>query len=112
MMVLLAVMDMPREHLDDIEIFFNAFNKALGDYLKEPEYIWHPFLIMMDHKGTNFEALKRVYSENFKKYKMVTCQWHFLHCAEKYLTKCSEAERKSFWAWCMQLCEAHTWKEY
>ena len=58
MMVLLAVMDMLREHLDDIEIFFDTFNKALGDYLKEPEYIWGPFLIMMDHKGTNFGALE------------------------------------------------------
>ena len=67
---------------------------------------------MMDHKGANFEALERVYGENFRKYKAVTCQWHFLHCAEKYLMKCSEDERKSFREWCMQLCEAHTRKEY
>ena len=58
MMVLLAFMDTPREHSDDIEIFFDTFNKAVGDYLKEPEYIWDPFLIMMDHKGANFEALE------------------------------------------------------
>ena len=58
MMVLLAVMDTPREHLDDIEIFFDTFNKALGNYLKEPEYIWDPFPITMDHKGANFEALE------------------------------------------------------
>ena len=112
MMVLLAVMDTPREHSDDIEIFFDTFNKALGDYLNEPEYIWDPFLIMMDHKGANFEALERVYGENFRKYKAVTCQWHFLHCAEKYLAKCSESERKSFRTWCKQLCQAHTRKEY
>ena len=64
-MILLAVMDTPREHSDDIEIFFNTFNEALGDFLKEPEYIWDPFLIMMDHKGANFEALERVYGEDF-----------------------------------------------
>ena len=58
MMVLLAVMDTLREHLDDIEIFFDTFNKALGDYLKQPEYIWDPFLIMMDYKGADFEALE------------------------------------------------------
>ena len=39
MMIMLAVMDMPREHSDDIEIFFDTFNKALGDYLAEPDYI-------------------------------------------------------------------------
>ena len=55
--------------------------------------------IMMDHKGANFEALECVYHENFRKYKAVTCQWHFLHCAEKYLAKCSESERKSFCTW-------------
>ena len=112
MMILLAVMDTPREHSDDIEIFFNTFNEALADYLKEPEYIWDPFLIMMDHKGANFEALERVYGENFRRYRTVTCQWHFLHCAEKYLSKCSESERKSFRQWCMELCLAHTRKEY
>ena len=66
-MLLLAVMDTPREHSDDIKILFDTFNKALGDYLNEPEYIWDPFLIMMDHKGANFEALKRIYCENFRK---------------------------------------------
>ena len=112
MMILLAVMDTPREHSDDIEIFFNTFNEALGDFLNEPEYIWDPFLIMMDHKGANFEALERVYGEDFRRYRTVTCQWHFLHCAEKYLSKCSESERKSFRQWCMELCLAHTRKEY
>ena len=34
----------PQEHSDDIEIFFDTFNKALRDYLNEPEYIWDPFL--------------------------------------------------------------------
>ena len=112
MMLLLAVMDTPSEHSDDIEIFFDTFNRALRDYLNEPEYIWDPFLIMMDHKGANFEALECTYGENFRKYKAVTCQWHFLHCAEKYLAKCSELERKSFHTWCKQLCQAHTLKEY
>ena len=105
-------MDTPREHSDDIEIFFDTFNKALGDYLNEPEYIWNPFLIMMDHKGANFEALEHIYGENFRKYKAVTCQRHLLHCAEKYLAKCLESERKSFRTWCKQLCQAHTRKEY
>ena len=112
MMILLAVIDTPREHSDDIEIFFDTFNQALGDFLNEPEYIWDPFLIMMDDKGANFEALECVYGEDFRRYQTVTCQWHFLHCAEKYLLKCSGSERKSFQQWCMELCLAHTHKEY
>ena len=107
-MLMLAVMDTPREHSDDIEIFFDTFNKAVAEYLKEPEYIWDPYLIMMDHKGANFEALECVNGEDFWKYKTVTCQWHFLHCAEKYITKCSESERVSFHTWCKGLCLSHT----
>ena len=66
MMILLAVMDTPCEHSDDIGIFFDTFNKAVGDYLNEPEYIWDPFLIMMDHKGANFEALEWVYGQEIQ----------------------------------------------
>ena len=106
------VRDMPREHSDDIKIFFDTFNKALGGYLNEPEHIRDPFLIKMDHKEANFEALECIYGENFRKHKAVTCQWHFLHCAEKYLVKYLESERKSFHTWCKQLCQAHTCKEY
>ena len=112
MMMLLAVMDTPREHSDDIEIFFCTFNEALADYLDELEYIWDPFLIMMDHNGANFEALERVFGEYFRQTKAVTCQWHFLHCAEKYLTKCSEDECKNSQILCMQLCEASMHREY
>ena len=57
-MLMLAVMDMPTKTADDIEIFFDTFNKALVDYLEEPEYIWDLYLIVMDHKGANFEALE------------------------------------------------------
>ena len=39
LMLMLAVMDTPTKTADDIEIFFDTFNKALADYLEEPEYI-------------------------------------------------------------------------
>ena len=111
-MLMLAVMDTPTKTVDDIEIFFDTFNKALADYLEEPEYIWDPYLIMMDHKGANFEALERVYGPDFWKAKTVTCQWHFLHCAEKYIMKLSKDARQMFRGWCAALMEAHTKTEY
>ena len=58
LMMMLAVMDTPSENANDIEIFFDTFNKALADYLKEEDYIWDSYLIMMDHKGANFEAIE------------------------------------------------------
>ena len=64
--------------------FFDTFNKALQDYTGDAEYIWDPFLIMMDEKGANFEAIKYVFGHNFHVEKTVTCQFHFMNCAEKY----------------------------
>ena len=58
LMMMLMVMDTPSENANDIEIFFDTFNKALADYLEEEHYIWDPYLIMMDHKGANFEAIE------------------------------------------------------
>ena len=58
LMMILVVMDTPSENANDIEIFFDTFNKALADYLEEEDYIWDPYLIMMDHKGANFEAIE------------------------------------------------------
>ena len=58
LMMMLAVMDTPSENANDIEIFFVTFNKVLADYLEEEHYIWDPYLIMMDHKGANFEAIE------------------------------------------------------
>ena len=112
MMMILAIMDTTHENSDDIEIFFDTFNKALASYLSEPEYIWDPYLIMMDEKGANFEAIERVFGPEFRRTKAVTCQWHFMRCAEAYLTKCSEDERRSFRYWCRELCDAHTKAKY
>ena len=111
-MQILAVMDCPKEDTDNIEIFFDTFNKAMAEYLDEPGYIWDPFLIMMDEKGANFEGITRVFGENFAKAKAVTCQFHFKNCAEKYIVNIPKDKRISFRRLCRQLCRAHTIHEY
>ena len=73
------------EDTANIELFFKTFNEAMGKYLGEPRYISDPFLLMMDEKRANFEAISRVFGENFSKTKAKTCQFHhFRNCAEKY----------------------------
>ena len=108
MMQILAVMDSTGENAENIEIFFDTFNHALAEYIDEPGYIWNPHLIMVDENGANFEAIERVFGHNFTQEKVVTCQFHFFQCAEKYLVNCSLDERKSFRRWCRKLCDAHT----
>ena len=108
MMQILAVMDSTGENADNIEIFFDTFNHALAEYIDIPGYIWNPHLIMVDENGANFEAIERVFGHNFTQDKVVTCQFHFFQCAEKYLVNCSLDERKSFRRWCRKLCDAHS----
>ena len=111
-MVILAIMDTLKEDSDHIELFFDIFTKAVAHYINEPEYIWDPHYIMMDEKGANFEAIERVFGADFRHSKTKTCQWHFMHCAERYLGKVPEIERKKFRRWCRKLCNSHTKPEY
>ena len=63
MMNILAVMECPKEDTFNIVIFFKTFNKALGEYIGDTDYTWNPFLLMMDEKGANFEAIILVFGE-------------------------------------------------
>ena len=56
-MQILAVMECLQEDSTNIELFFKIFNEAMTEYLGEPGYIWDPFLLMMDEKGENFDAI-------------------------------------------------------
>ena len=107
-MQILAVMECPREDTENIELFFRIFNKALCDYLDDDTYVWDPCLLMMDEKGANFEAVSRVFGENFRKTKTVTCQWHFRNCGERYITHLPMDVRLTFRRYCKELCRAHT----
>ena len=64
-MIILSVIECPKENTENIELFFRNFNSALGEYMKEDNYLWDPFLLMVDEKGANFKAISRVYGENW-----------------------------------------------
>ena len=94
------------------ELFFRTFNDAMAEYLNEPGYIWDPCLIMMDEKGANFEAIRRVFGTNFAKTKAKTCQFHFANCGERYISHLPIDYRNTFRNLCRKLCEAYTRDEY
>ena len=111
-MQILAVMECTNEDSKNIEIFFDTFNKALAQYCGEEGYIWDPYLLMMDEKGANFEAITHVFGINFRHTKAVTCQFHFKQCVEIYLVKMPLDERLGFRMLLDALCEAHTIEQY
>ena len=111
-MIILSVMECPKEDTDNIELFFRNFNGALSEYLKEDNYLWDPFLLMVDEKGANFKAISRVFGENWRQTKAVTCQFHFQNCAEHYIQHIPDDEKNYFRRLCRELCGAHTREHY
>ena len=79
----LAIMECPKENSYYVEKFFTLFNQALSEYLGEEGYKWDPAALMMDEAGCNFDAVGKVFGDDFRINKTLTCQFHFKQCAEK-----------------------------
>ena len=79
----LAVMECPKENSYYVEKFFTLFSQALSEYLGEEGYKWDPAALMMDEAGCNFDAVGKVFGDDFRINKTLTCQFHFKQCAEK-----------------------------
>ena len=97
-MMLLAIMEASRENTYYIIKFFELFQDAMRDYLGDGTYEWCPNSIMVDEKGANFQALEKVMGKVFVDKYTMTCQYHFMQCAEEKMQEQNvpEGERSSF----------------
>ena len=113
-MLLLAIMEAPRENTYYITKFFELFRDAMREYLGDESYEWRPDSIMMDEKGANFKALEAVMGKDFVDHYTMTCQYHFKQCAEEKMQakNVPQEERKSFRKLLKILLEASTLPEY
>ena len=108
----LAVMECPKENSYYVEKFFSLFNQALSEYLGEEGYKWDPAALMMDETGCNFDAVDKVFGDEFHINKTLTCQFHFKQCAEKKIQIMKEDEQKTFRKWLSNICTASTVSKY
>ena len=80
----LAVMEVESEDTMNITTFLRTFNDTLHEHSGNPDLVWHPSGFMTDKNGANKIAIGNVFGENMCK-RSVSCQWHFLRCANKQL---------------------------
>ena len=108
----LATMDVERENKQMSVKFFEIFNKVLAEYKGEPGYKFNLSMICCDEAGSNWQAIREVYGEDFYKKKVAGCQWHFKRCAEHQLNKIDPNKSKTFMDAVHELCQASTITEY
>ena len=114
MMIELAIMEAPRENTYYVTKFFELFQEAMREYMKDENYKWEPNSLMMDEAGCNFVAVANVFGEDFVDNFTMSCQYHFKNCAEQKMKdeNVPADERKKFREWLDELCEASTLHEY
>ena len=69
----LAMMEVERENMEMIILFFNLLNKTLANHVGNPDYKFNPALIMMDEAGANLQGIKDAMGSEYPG-KIVTCQ--------------------------------------
>ena len=107
----LATVEVEIENTDNIELFWTLLNKFLTDASGKKNYKLNPLGIIVDDTGANLNALVRVFGEQVQN-KIVTCQWHFLECACKQISKLNKGEKETFWSLAKELISAPTVHQY
>ena len=107
----LATMECKKASTEMIEIFFQLFNKALANFVSDPNYKFNPSMICMDEAGANLQGLRRVFGDAFM-VRVVSCQWHFKECAKRQLKNIDVNDRATFWHLVGKICTAQTFAEY
>ena len=77
-------MECASEDTENITIFLQNFLDILHKVKNDPNYVWKPIMIMADENGTNKRAVGNVLGEDMRQ-RTISCQWHFLRCAQKIL---------------------------
>ena len=68
-----------------------------------PGYKFNPRGIMCNDAGCNFNAIKKVYGQEFLG-QTVTCQFHFKNCAKNHIKNINIHEQETFKSLCEKLC--------
>ena len=111
-MIRLASMEVRTEHTDELTIFWKLLNEMLAKLTKKPDYKFNPNYILFDEAGANFTSVKGIFSDEFVKKRVVTCQWHFLNKVMDSINKIGEDYQEEFAEKAGQLCKVPTVPEF
>ena len=104
----LASMEMRSENTNDISTFFMLLNEVLREVTGKEDYMFNPRCFMCDEGGANYNAIKKVYGEEFCAERVRGCQFHFKNSVNQRSNKIMLEDQATFKQICKKLCEATT----
>ena len=87
-----------------VEIFFRLFNKALANFLGGEGYKFNLMMLCMDEVGANLQGVRNVFGDAFMS-QVVSCQWHFMECAQRQLPYIDVNDKTTFMHYIRMICK-------
>ena len=107
----LATMETERENTECFSLFLTIWNNLLAEVSGIPGYKFNPRGIMCDEAGCNFNAIEKVFGQEFLG-RTVTCQFHFKSCAKNQIKNINIHEQETFKSLCEKLCYTYMKHDY
>ena len=95
-------MEAEKENTECFTLFLTLWNNLLAEVSGIPGNKFNPRGIMCDEAGCNFNAIKKVYGQEFLG-QTVTCQFHFKNCAKNQIKNINIHKQETF-KLCEKLC--------
>ena len=99
---------MQSENMNDISTFFMLLNEVLREVTGKEDYMFNPRCFMCGEGGANYNAIKKVYGEEFCAERVHGCQFHFKNSVNQRSNKMMLEDQATFKQICKKLCEATT----
>ena len=84
----------------------------LGQLTKKPGHKFNPNYIMFDEGDANFTSVDAVFTEEFVKLRVVSCQWHFMNKVMERIHKVGEKDKAEFAEKAGRMCRVPTIPEF
>ena len=85
----LATMEVEKENTEMVKPFFDLLNKALQEYISNPNYKFNPCMILTDKVGANLQGIKDVFGPKYLD-RITSCHFHFKQCTCRQLHHINE----------------------
>lgn len=84
----------------------------LQDLTSDPKYLFNPSGWMFDEAGANWDAVEKIFGNDARKNRCVSCKFHFYQCARRQTSNWSEKAKTTFNDIVRSICEAPTPYQY
>ena len=91
-----------------LQLFLCSWMKFWEKLLEKKNYMFNPRCFMCDEGGANYNAIKKVYGEEFCAERVHGCQFHFKNSVNQRSNKMMLEDQATFKQICKKLCEATT----